>query len=134
MKIPIDELKIFEVKCDVTPVSQLPYGAKGPRYDTDFERIKVTSPNFENQTQQFRHHIAGVMMARDAQEFMRIENLHQLNKTDKGLKQQFDDCLKRFICTELVQIKDFIKTDDPHRPGQHTWQVELRTTRTGSAG
>lgn len=76
MKIPMEELKIFEMKCVVTPMSALPYGAKGPRYDTDFERIQASSVNFENLAHGFRHHIAGVMMARDAQEFIRIENLH----------------------------------------------------------
>ena len=37
--ISMDDLKIFEVKCNIIPVAELPVGAKEDRLDTEFDRI-----------------------------------------------------------------------------------------------
>jgi len=56
----------------------------------------------------FKGRIAGVMIPRDAEEISKVENLLQLNRNDMTLKQEYEECLKKCICQELVQIKDFI--------------------------
>jgi hypothetical protein len=60
--------------------------------------------------QNFKFRIAGVMLPKDVTEFQKIENRLTLNKNDMDLKQEYEECLKRCLCLELVQIKDFISS------------------------
>jgi hypothetical protein len=60
----------------------------------------------------FKYRIAGVMLPRDLVEIQKIENQMQIDKNDiLGLKQEYDKCLKKCLCLELVQIKDFYQTN-----------------------
>lgn len=48
------------------------------------------------------------MQPKDMVEIQKIENQMQLKMNDMlGLKQQYDKCLKKCLCLEMVQIKDF---------------------------
>ena len=48
------------------------------------------------------------MLPKDLEEIKKIENQMQLDKNDMlGLKQEYDQCLKKCVCLELVQIKEF---------------------------
>lgn len=87
---------------------QLPFGQK-ERKDTDFERINPQSANIVTKMATYKRRIAGVMMPRDLEEIRKIENKLQLSKHDIALKQEYDQCLKRCVCVELIQIKDFIQ-------------------------
>ena len=78
------------------------------------------------------------MMPKDVDELRKIENMMLLSRTDLELKQQYEDCLKKCICLELVQIKEFhIGTldsrDSESASNQHGKYLEVRTTRPGFA-
>ena len=47
------------------------------------------------------------MMPQDPEKMAKIETKMALNKNDMTLKNEFEDCLKKCVCLELVQIKDF---------------------------
>ena len=91
----------------------------------------------------YKRRIAGVMMPRDLEEIRKIENKLQLSKHDITLKQEYDQCLKRCVCVELIQIKDFlqIQPDLPSSgiggaggpPGHISRQLEVRTTGSFAA-
>ena len=42
------------------------------------------------------------MLPRDIQEIQKIENRMQLSKNDMSLKQEYENCLQKCICVELV--------------------------------
>jgi len=107
IRIPLEELKIFEIKCTKIPISALPAGARYPKLLTEFEKVNPSSTNICSQMAGFKSRIAGVMLPRDSQELSKIENLIQLNRNDMMLKQEFEECLKKCVCVELVQIKEF---------------------------
>jgi hypothetical protein len=51
----------------------------------------------------FKYRIAGVMLPKDLAEIQKIENQMQLDKNDMlGLKQEYDQCLKKCVCLEMV--------------------------------
>ena len=89
--------------------------------------------------------VAGVMYPKNLGEFLTIEDRLLLNKNDFTLKQEFEECLKKCVCLELVQIKDFVSNQES--AGQeaimeataggsgsnNTSYLELRTRRTGSS-
>lgn len=56
---------------------------------------------------ELKNSIVGVMMPRDQEEMQKIENKLQLNKNDMYIKQEYYKCLKKCVCLELIQIKDF---------------------------
>ena len=81
-------------------------------------------------------------MPKDVEELRKIENSMLLSKTNMDLKQEYEDCLKKCICLELVQIKDFhIGNMDTRSSSQidssgnasHGKYLEVRTTRAGFA-
>ena len=103
--------KIFEIKCNIIPLSALPADAKEPRLDTEFERIQPEKLFKDvNKKESYKRRIAAVMLPRDAEEIANLENQMQLDKTDPFLEQKYTDCLKKCICLELVQIKGFHET------------------------
>ena len=150
----MQDLKIFEIKCNKIPISALPAGTKEPRLLTEFVKINPNHPNIKSLMANFKFRTAGVMHPRDLQELQKIENRLQLNKNDMGLKQEYEECLKKCVCLELVQIKDFISNHgeasqpDGYSAADQTAQamptgpssgnsssmfLEMRTRRTGSS-
>ena len=107
IQIPMDEYKIFKIECNRLEKSQLPVGASGPKQIIKFERIDPRNPNIDDLMSEHKFKIAGVMMPRDLENFKKIENLMLINKNDLSLEQEFFECLKKCICLEMVQIKDF---------------------------
>ncbi len=73
IRISLDDYKIYEVKCIEIPITALPFGAKYPRYDTEFDKINQYSPNINNQMLGYKKRIAGVMQPKDLREFQEIE-------------------------------------------------------------
>lgn len=98
----LDEYKVFEIKCNEIPITALPAGAKQPRYDTEFEKINPAMPDIVSKMASYKKHIAGVMVPADADEFAKIEAQMSLDRSNIKLKQEFEDCLKRCICIELI--------------------------------
>ena len=86
IRIPIEDLKLFEIKCTKIPISALPAGARSPRLLTDFERISPHPSNLSLMLSTYKHRIAGVMLPRDISELQKIENRLLLNKNDMTLK------------------------------------------------
>lgn len=96
----MDDYKIFEVKCNIIPLSSLPAEATAPIHETEFDKI---NPLNTSQMNNFKYRIAGVMLPKDLAEIQKIENQMQLDKNDMlGLKQEYDQCLKKCVCLELV--------------------------------
>jgi len=135
LRIPVDQLKIFEIKCNKIPKSARPAEATGDLLLTEFERILPTLGNLNDLMAAHKFSIAGVMLPRDLQEIQKIETRMQLNKNDMSLKQEYEECLSRCICLELVQIKDMVQcAPEPGQPASGNLQLEVRSTRTQSSG
>mmetsp|Transcript_9800 Transcript_9800/g.16504 ORF Transcript_9800/g.16504 Transcript_9800/m.16504 type:complete len:435 (+) Transcript_9800:264-1568(+) len=71
MKIPLKDLKIFEIKYNMKRLCDLPANAVGPSLKTEFEQ--VNSYTLE-QLNKFKGRIAGVMRPKDMALIERIEN------------------------------------------------------------
>ena len=83
----MEDYKIFEVKCNIIPLSSLPAEATAPIHETEFEEITPSNSNLNN----FKYRIAGVMQPKDMVEIQKIENQMQLKMNDMlGLKQEYD--------------------------------------------
>ena len=131
LKIDLEQYKVFEIKCNEIPITALPAGAKAPRYDTEFEKINPLSHNIASLMSGFKRKIAGVMVPADPDEFARIESQMALDRSNMKLKQEFEECLKRAICIELIQIKDFYMTTSEGQSSKG--HLEVRSTRGSSA-
>lgn len=142
IRISLDDCKVFEIKCNTIPISALPAGAREPRLDTEFDKINPQSKNLESLMANYKGRIAGVMLSRDPEQIQKIETQMALNKNDMQLKQDYEACLKKCVCLELVQIKDFYQTRSEEDDNQIqssdgvplggrviSKQIEVRTTR-----
>jgi len=69
----MDDIKIFEVKCNTVPVSELPVGAKEARLDTEFDKINPQNKSLDDLKNSFKYRIAGVMMPRDPENMEKLE-------------------------------------------------------------
>lgn len=98
---------MFEIKCNEVPLTDLPAGAKAPRFDTEFDQINIHAPGIQSQMSGYKKMIAGVMQPANPEELARIEAQMAINRADMTLKQEYEECLKRCVCLELIQIKDF---------------------------
>lgn len=103
----MEDLKLFEIKCNEVPLTDLPAGAKAPRFDTEFDQINIHAPGIQSQMSGYKKMIAGVMQPANPEELARIEAQMAINRADMTLKQEYEECLKRCVCLELIQIKDF---------------------------
>ena len=137
LRLLLDDYKVFEIKCNEIPITALPAGAKAPRFDTEFEKINPAMPTIASKMASYKRHIAGVMVPADADEFANIEAQMTLDRSNIKLKQDFEDCLKRCICIELIQIKDFYENAAEGAAAQGSSQMlrhlEVRTTRGTAA-
>ena len=82
---------------------------------------------------EFKNRIAGVMLPRDQLEIAKIEKEMENESSDKlALKQEYDKCLKKCVCLELVQIKDFYQSNQETTLGSSqkggSKHLEVRTT------
>lgn len=57
----MEDYKIFEVKCNIIPLSSLPAEATKPIHETEFDEITPQSGNLNS----FKYRIAGVMQPKD---------------------------------------------------------------------
>jgi len=61
----------------------------------------------------------------------------QLNKNDMALKQEYEDCLKKCVCLELVQIKEYTgnkpDSEAERQQSSKATYLEVRTTRSSAA-
>lgn len=122
--------KIFEIKCNIIPLHALPADAKEPRLDTEFERIQPAKLFLDvNKKESYKRRIAAVMLPRDAEEIASLENQMQLDKTDPFLEQKYNECLKKCICLELVQIKGFHETLAGPLPDEDSGTTLMTQTR-----
>ena len=71
---------------------------------TEFEKL---NPKSIEDLNKLRGRIAGVMMPKDPSQIERIESQIELDRDDVDLKMEYTECLKRCVCMELVQIKEF---------------------------
>ena len=117
LRLNLDDYKLFEIKCNEVPLSDLPAGAKAPRFDTEFEQVNLHSPGISAQMNGYKKMIAGVMQPGNPEELARIEAQMALNRTDMKLKQEYEECLKRCVCLELIQIKEFIMSQNEGMSG-----------------
>ena len=108
IRINLEEYKVFEIIKYTTPISHLPAGATEPRLDTEIERINHKTP--ESQFSSYKNRIAGVMIPKDPEQMQKIETKMALNKLDHALKDEYQECLKKCVCLELVQISNFHMT------------------------
>ena len=70
IRLSMEDYKIFEVKCNIIPLSSLPAEATAPIHETEFDEITPQSNRLNN----FKYRIAGVMQPRDLVEIQKIEN------------------------------------------------------------
>jgi hypothetical protein len=62
IKVPMKDLKVFEIKCHVIPIQALPAGTKAPKLLTEFEKLNMKSIE---DLGRLKGRIAGVMMPKD---------------------------------------------------------------------
>lgn len=121
INLPVDKIKIFEVKGSEIPLSLL------PAHCTEPEKITLVEPilpqDLEKGMADYKHRILSVLVPKEIAVMKQLEQRIAQNQGDETLKEEFRNCLMRSCTTEFLQIKDF-------KPDSKTQKKTLEVVRT----
>ena len=103
--LPVDKIKIFEVKGHEIPLSALPAGSTHSEWTTWVEMVQPQ--DLERGIADYKHKILGVKVPKEIPALKQLETRIAQNPSNEQLKEDFNECLLKASTTEFLQIREF---------------------------
>ena len=100
INLPVDKIKIFEVKGHEIPLSALPAGSTHSEWTTWVELIQPQ--DLERGIVDYKHRILGVIVPKEMPVLKQLETRIAQNPSNEQLKEDLKECLLKASTAEFL--------------------------------